>query len=200
MKNKFILSGILCLVFSVSFAQVISFLQDSKFGVKAGLDYSRIKNIHAESGSRLGLNAGVFAMIPVSYGDEFYIQPEINYAQKGEKNDVPGSKKEVYSLNYIDVPVLFKAYFSERNTDFFGLFGPQFSFLISDKVKNPLNTESLDEKYNKFDFGLVGGLGFSYLRKWEVDARLSYGFIDTVKNQKETNNNVVASLSFSYVF
>ncbi|MRI62521.1 PorT family protein [Ornithobacterium rhinotracheale] len=202
MKNKFILTTILCLVFSMSFAQIGGFLQDTKFGVRAGLNYSRVKDIHSESGSRLGFNAGVQAMIPISYGNEFYIQPEITYSQKGESNDVPNSKKEMYRMDYIDVPVLFKAYFSERDTDFFGVFGPKFSFLVSDSVKDPSPSQSRyhNNEYNKFDFGLVGGIGFSYLRNWEVDARIEYGFTDTNKTIKDNNNNIVTSLTFSYVF
>ncbi|QAR31626.1 PorT family protein [Ornithobacterium rhinotracheale] len=202
MKNKFILTAVLCLAFSVSFAQIGGFLQDTRFGVKAGLNYSRVKDIHSESGSRLGFNAGVQALIPVSYGNEFFIQPEITYSQKGESNEISGEGKEVYRMDYIDVPVLFKAYFSERDTDFFALFGPKFSFLIDDSIKNPLEKGERyhSDEYNKFDFGLVGGVGFSYLRNWEVDARIEYGFMDTNKTQKDSNNNVVTSLSLSYIF
>lgn len=206
--KKVFLGGFLTLLFSISYAQIGSYLQDVSFGAKAGINYSRIDNIHGGSKGRIGFNAGGLALIPITYGNDFFIQPELSYSQKGETNDTKGGK-EVYQLDYIDLPILFKAYFSERDSEFFGIFGPQFSFLVTEKIKNPSNLDEIkklyhNDKYKSFDFGLVGGIGYSYERNIEVTLRAEYGMLDAVEGDKgestKRNNNGVLSLGLSYIF
>ncbi|MBV7440336.1 PorT family protein [Weeksellaceae bacterium TAE3-ERU29] len=206
--KKVLLGGLLTLLFSVSYAQIGDFFQDVRFGAKAGVNYSRISNIHGDSKGRIGFNAGGLALIPISYGNDFFIQPELFYSQKGETNDTKDGK-EVYQLDYIDLPILFKAYFSDSNSEFFGIFGPQFSFLINNKIKNPSNIENIvssyhNDEYKSFDFGLVGGIGYSYERNIELTLRAEYGLTDAVKGSQvestKKNNNGVVSLGLSYIF
>ena len=206
--KKVFFGGFLTLLFSFSYAQIGGIFQDMRFGAKAGVNYSRISNIHGDSKGRIGFNAGALALIPISYGNDFFIQPELSYSQKGETNDTKDGK-EVYQLDYIDLPILFKAYFSERDSEFFGIFGPQFSFLVTDKIKNPSKIENIEkiyhhDKYKSFDFSLVGGIGYSYKRNIELTLRAEYGLIDAVQgNQIEStkgNNNGVVSLGLNYIF
>ena len=206
--KKVFFGGFLTLLFSFSYAQIGGIFQDMRFGAKAGVNYSRISNIHGDSKGRIGFNAGALALIPISYGNDFFIQPELSYSQKGETNDTKAGK-EVYQLDYIDLPILFKAYFSDRDSEFFGIFGPQFSFLVTDKVKNASNIEEIkrlyhNNDYKSFDFGLVGGIGYSYERNIELTLRAEYGLTDAVKgNEGEStkrNNNGLINLGLSYIF
>ena len=208
--KKLFLGGVLTLLFSFSYAQIGDFLQDTRFGVKAGVNYSRVGEIHKNSESRIGFNAGVLAVVPVSYEDKYFIQPEVSYSQKGEKNKAVDTT-EAYNMDYVDLSVLFKAYLFDDESGFFGILGPQFSFLVKDDVKNRSNDlkdqfikSYRDDKYNSFDLGIVGGVGYSYKRNIEITLRGEYGFLDTVDgNSKESivkNKTGVISLGLSYIF
>jgi hypothetical protein len=50
----------------------------------------------------------------------FYLQPGVEYLGAGENGD-NGTK---YGGNYLSVPIYFKAYFSEAESEFFGQLGP----------------------------------------------------------------------------
>ncbi|MGI9526457.1 MAG: porin family protein [Weeksellaceae bacterium] len=172
------------------------------YGVKAGVNVSKMDEIHTGSDKRVGMYAGAFASIPLSdYGNQFYIQPEIMYSMMGEKETAKNVKKDV-NVDYIIAPILFKAYFSEQDTEFFGEIGPQFGFLVNKSVPESDNKF----EYKTFDFGPTVGLGFSYLRPWEVRARFYYGLVDVVdnvidKNGKESKNiNSNINIGVAYVF
>lgn len=181
-------------------AQVKSYLQDTRFGVKVGGNYVAVRNVNANSEKRIGLKTGIFAEIPISYQDTYYIQPELSYSQKGEKD---GSKGHLY-MDYIDFPIYFKAYFSERESDFFGMIGPRFSYLVSKSAEGLTYNEEKAKitKYNNFDFGLSAGVGYSYKRKWEATVSVDYGFskVIEIQNKNQSNNIALANLSLSYIF
>ena len=185
--------------FILAFAIILSTAGYSQvtFGAKAGLNITNQKNIHGDSGSRYGFHVGGFATIPVSSDNQFFVQPELLYSQQGEKNEGTNIS-EVYQLDYLNVPVLFKPYFSEQDTEFYGLLGPQFGFLVSEKVKNQADTGYVDDEYSAFDLGALAGLGFSYLRTWEFEVRYLYGFTDSVKDDASNNDkNRTSNLHFS---
>lgn len=161
----------------MSFAQVD--FSSTRFGLVAGPTYSRVQNAHNPSGARISVQGGVFALIPIGGDDMFYIQPQVEYLGAGEKG---GSA--LYANNYISVPVYFKAYFSEAESEFFGFAGPRFGFLINQKVTNPskptLYTVDTFGKSAGFDLAASLGLGFSYKRKWEIFGRFDYGLTNTL--------------------
>lgn len=199
--KKLLFSGLFLLVTSMSFAQLFS---GTRFGASAGLNFSNLRNIHGDSNSRLGFHAGGLALIPVSNSEEFFIQTELAYSQKGEKNDT-NLGSELYQLDYLDVPVLFKPYFSDNESEFYALVGPKFSFLLNDKVKDPTTAGAgyHDDKYKSFDLGIVAGIGFSFQRRYEIDLRYEYGMTDVVENDasnEEQNNTSNLHLSLSYIF
>ena len=174
MKNttKKITTLLLALTFSMSFAQID--FSSTRFGLIAGPTYSRIQNAHNPSSARISFYGGALALIPVGSDDMFYLQPQIEYLSAGEKGD----NNTVYANNYISVPIYFKAYFSEAESEFFGQLGPRFGFLISQDVKNPSKAIYEVDQYGKassLDLAISAGLGFSYKRKWEVSARFDFG-------------------------
>lgn len=174
------------------------------YGVKGGMNMTNQTNIHSGSGSRIGINLGAFATIPLSLDNSmYYFQPELLYSQQGEKN-VIGKYDSTYKADYINIPLLFKVYFSEQETEVFGVLGPQLGFLVYDTVKtNEYGQQSIykDDEYNPFDYGLVAGLGFSYNRKWELDLRYFRGFADTVKNDANNDaDNLTSNVHFGIAY
>ena len=196
------------------FASFFSFAQidfsSTRFGLTAGPTYSRVQNAHNPSSARVNFFAGAFAIIPVGGDDMFYLQPGVEYLGAGENGD-NGTK---YGGNYLSVPVYFKAYFSEAESEFFGQLGPRFGFAISQTIKNPSKpqyyTTDTFGKAAAFDFAISGGLGFSYKRKLEIFARFDYGFTDTLPDLKgkepqdpnsfKNKKQHVVSGGISYIF
>jgi hypothetical protein len=165
-----------------------------KIGIKGGVNFSNlyIDNVNDEK-VKTGFNLGLFAKLPVSKGVS--IQPEILYSQKGAQasysNPLIGGDYR-FNLNYLELPVL--AVFNlGKNFNIHA--GGYAAYLASANVKavdNSVQNEELinfDEKqFNRFDYGLVGGLGFD-VKNVTIGARYNYGL-----NQiGESNESVLSS-------
>lgn len=177
------------------------------WGVRAGINGTNITDVHTNSKSRVGFHIGGQAMIPViqSAPDQFYFQPELIFAQQGEYNEFEdengNSLRDLYDFNYILLPINFKAYFSEGENEFFALAGPQFGFLLDDKIDAETANPEVYE-YKNFDVAIGLGLGFSYQRNWEIEGRYVFGLTDMVTGQGTgaVNHTSRLSVSLSYVF
>ncbi|MEC5395468.1 porin family protein [Bergeyella sp. RCAD1439] len=211
----------LALSASTALAAQIDF-SSTRFGIIGGYNYSRVQNAHNPSGPRHTLQGGVTALIPIDNYDQFYIQPEVVYYGAGET----GRDKRVkgrpgydalYANNYISVPIYFKGYFSEAETEFFGLIGPRFGFLINQKVENPSRQAYTLEgdqyakgKSKGFNLAIGGGIGFSYKRKLEISGRYDVGLSNTYPglmtengsdpNIQKKKSQQVASIVLNYIF
>lgn len=192
---------------SMAFAQID--FSSTRFGVTAGPTYSRVQNAHNPSSARVSFYGGFLALIPIGGDDMFYLQPEIEYLGAGEN----GQNSAVYASNYISVPVYFKAYFSEAESEFFGQLGPRFGFLLSQKVENPSRSIYNVEEFGKaaaFDLAISAGLGFSYKRKLEIVGRFDFGVSNNLPDlmgkepQDGTTNSTkrqhVLSAGITYIF
>lgn len=190
--KKFLL-GAAMLVSTLASAQFSLQLSETRFGLIAGPDYSRVKNAHNPSSARTSFFVGALALTPLDYDNQFFIQTQVEYLQAGEKG---GDSGATYANNYISVPILLKAYFSEAESEFFGFLGPRFGFLVNQKVTNPsrpvYNTDQ-EGKAATFDLAVSGGVGFSYKRKWEISGRYDWGFSNTFPDLKERRINDPAS-------
>ncbi len=219
------------LTFALSAATLLSAQIDfrsTRFGLTVGGNYSRVSNAHNPSGPRYTMQAGIIALIPVDSNDQFYIQPEVVYYGAGETGKDKNAKgaagyDAVYGNSYISVPLYFKGYFSEAESEFFGLIGPRFNFLINQNVKNvPEGREYYDPdivnpdypgingKANSFNFAVGIGLGFSYKRQLEFALKYDLGLSNTFPNLVESWTNdpsagnrkseQVFSVGLTYIF
>lgn len=200
---------------ALSFAQID--FSSTRFGVTAGGNYSRVKNAHNPSGARFAFQGGVLALIPMGGSNQFYLQPEVVYYGAGESGKDKNAKgvkgyDAVYANNYISVPVSFKGYFSEAESEFFGLIGPRFNFLLDQKIKNEsreiYRTDQLG-KAKSFNFAIGAGIGYSYKRQLELALKYDFGLSNTYPNLDESKidansakkkSEQVLSLSLSYIF
>lgn len=198
----------------------------TRFGVTAGATYSRVSNAHNPSGARFSGFGGFLATIPVGSNDQFYIQPQVEYLGAGESGKDKNAKgtpgyNAVYANNYLSVPIYFKAFFSEAESEFFAMAGPRFSFLIDQKVTDPSKPyyavdqladypEGVNGKANSFNFGVGLGAGFSFKRQLELAVRYDLGLSNTYKglmNEPGTDPNIakrkseqILSVGLSYIF
>ena len=218
MKNKLFVVSALCAATLFS-AQID--LRNTRFGITGGGTYSRVSNAHNPSGPIYSGFGGVLALIPVDNNDQFYIQPGIEYlgaGETGKDKDMKGAVgyDAVYANNYISVPLYFKGYFSEAESEFFALAGPKFNFLINQNIKNAParytaeGVGDINGKAASLNFAVGVGIGFSYKRMFEVSGRYDIGLTNTYKGQmkEQTNDpNVskkkseqVLSVGLSYIF
>lgn len=198
-------------------------LSSTRFGLTVGGNYARVSNAHNPSGPRFAVQAGALALIPIDNNDQFYLQPEVVYYGAGETGKDPDFKDSpyydaVYADNYISVPVYFKGYFSEAESEFYGLIGPRFSFLLNQNIKNaPLRytvegdpATGINGKAAAFNFGIGVGLGFSYKRQLELALKYDLGLSNTYPNMVESatgdpntekkKSQQVLSVGLSYIF
>jgi opacity protein-like surface antigen len=151
-----------------------------KIGIKGGVNFSNffIDDVN-DNNAKAGLNLGLFAKLPVSKGVS--IQPELLYSSKGAKvsynNPLLGGEYR-FNMNYLELPVL--AVFNlGKNFNIHA--GGYAAYLTSANVKaedNGSSNEELisfdEEQFNRFDYGLVGGLGFD-IKNISIGARYNYG-------------------------
>lgn len=222
---KKILLAIAVVFSTVSFAQIN--LSDTRFGVTAGGNYSRVRNAHNPSGPIYSFQAGGLALIPISNDDQFYLQPEVVYygaGESGKDKDAKGTPgyNAKYADNYLSVPIYFKAYFSEAASEFFAMAGPRFNFLINQNITDPSRPYyseagldipgkgNVNGKASGFNFALGFGAGYSFQRQVELAVKFDLGLTDVYKGLRNEPGNdpsiskkktqQVVSIGLNYIF
>lgn len=209
MKKGFLLLAVLGLfLVETGFSQG-QYYSESRIGVRAGLNYSNIVNIHPNSKPRVGgLQLGVYGLFPVSNNDKFYFQPELNYSNQGEydRDDATRRKQKVF-VNYLNVPLQFKLYLTDVENGFFFTAGPYVGFKLSKNIKHfdDISTFVDKDSFKTFDLGGIAGIGYSLHRRYELSFRYSLGLISQVDNPDNVKGvgsryNSVFNLGFAYIF
>ncbi|HXB92284.1 MAG TPA: porin family protein [Puia sp.] len=159
-----------------------------KFGIKGGLNLTSlyVDNVSSEH-MKAGFDAGFYAKLPVTKG--FSIQPELLYSQKGAKdtysNFIQGSGEYRFNLGYMELPVLAVVNLAPN----FNLHvGGYAAYLVSANVKDVNNDGTIEgatnlntDNFNRWDFGLIGGLGFD-IGNCTIGARYNYGLSEIGKS------------------
>jgi hypothetical protein len=166
----------------------------TKFGIKGGLN---LTNLHSDNFSdshlKTGFLAGVYSKIPVTPG--FSIQPELLYSLKGSKSDynnpIQGNGEYRFNLGYVELPLLAVVNLSKNFSIHAGGYG---AYLTNANIKNE-NSQNVQEgitdlnaeDFNRWDFGLAGGVGFD-IENFTLGARYNYGFINIGKSGTASGN------------
>lgn len=215
MKNLFgLIFTALCLGCN---AQLFDFRR-IEYGIVEGINASKVQHAHNPSQyPRISFYSGIFAKIPFDkecscLRQNYYIQPQLEYIQLGEK----GGLKTLYAVNYLSLDVFFKAYIPYNEySSFFILLGPRLSVLLHQNVVNPPKDRPYkieqNGKANNKDFAGVVATGFSLNnRKLDLILRFDYSFSNQYPNlnEYETTGDPLAKLrkiqyslsaGFSYV-
>ena len=160
----------------------------AKFGIKGGLN---LTNLYSDNFSdnhlKAGFNAGVFSKIPVTQG--FSIQPELLYSLKGSKTDynnfIQGSGQYRFNLGYVELPLLAVVNLTKNFSIHAGGYG---AYLTNANIKDVNNNGTIKnitdlnaDNFNRWDFGLAGGLGFD-IENFMIGARYNYGLTNIGKS------------------
>lgn len=165
----------------------------SNGGIKGGYNLAAVNfDGNGETDQRHGFHVGFYGESFIS--DSFSIQPELMYSQQGYqiKN---GNTTFTQKLDYINLPIMFKAYPSKN---FFIELGPQIGLAISHKeVYEGFITTTQEYDPNKFDYGVNFGAGFKTGAGISLGVRYHLGLGDLYdSNDKAFNRVVQFSLGF----
>lgn len=193
--KKIVLLSCMVIATSAAFAQLPSF----DFGIKAGINVSKLQSDVTAEENRLGYQAGVFARLG---GAGLYFQPELYLGSKG--SEYPNAA-EVYSGNEkisfttLDLPLLIgtKVGPSAFNVRFMA--GPVVSFLLN--KDEPVASASQDVKdfrnYKNQALGLQAGAGVD-ISKLTLDVRYEAGISNINKTDKYDQKTNLWHISLGY--
>jgi len=178
------------------FLGATGFAQDTKFGLKAGLNVSTTTNSQGgERGSRLGLNAGALAHIHIS--PQWALQPEVVFSSQGAKYTVTDGEHSL-ALNYINIPLQLQYMF---DNGFRVQTGPQVGFLASVKDKRD-GTETgffTSDDFKTIDFSWSVGLGYLTYSGLGIDGRYNFGISNINDAGTATVRNNVFQIGLFYL-
>ena len=219
-KKYYTKVALLLLLFYVLYTPVVSG-QDTRFGVKAGLNYSSIVGDLTQGLKfRFSGHGGVYIESEFTYN--FALKAELLYSSQGfqfssdlesiENGGVTFDQNDFRTnvqLNFLTVPLLGKFSLNERLAV---EFGPQFGFLLNQvsKIKNRDERDNSEIPENRtsspgnfqLDYGLVAGINIEINDAISIEPRFYIGLrnqLDGLEGQLQ-NYNVAIQVSASYLF
>lgn len=155
-------------------------------GIKGGLNWSNLIVDDANTRhDKFGFHAGVYGQLFASRA--FTIQPEVNFSTKGNKIEMNSGviqQEYKFNLSYIDVPVL--AVFKLGGVAEIHA-GPYWSYLVGANIDQDGDLADTFDRvdrnnFEKWDYGLVGGIGFNLGKSAQIGARYNYGLKDIARS------------------
>ncbi len=155
-------------------------------GIKGGLNLSNlISDNVTDNKVREGFHIGVYGQLFSS--PAFTIQPEVNFSTKGNEshfNEGIIDQKVQWNLSYIDIPIL--AVFKLGRAAEIHV-GPYWSYLVGANIDfdGDLSNDFRDvdrDNFEKWDYGLAGGIGFNLGKAAQLGARYNYGMKEIAKS------------------
>lgn len=208
----------LLFIFTIAAFSVNTMYAQTKFGAKASLNFFNMTikdNDDDKIDTKMvpGFNIGAFAEIPLV--PEFYIKPELLFAQKGYKFDVLGEDVKT-KISYIELPITFMYKGELSGGSVFLGFGPYFAFGIGGKVKNgdtedvkfkndvSLTEASQNVYFKPLDVGGKFYAGYEFGNGFSFAIESSLGLINIMPkiagNDNGTAKNVGFGLALGYKF
>jgi len=167
------------------------FAQSPKFGLKAGLNISKLSNVPGLNwNNRLGLNAGALAHIHIT--PQLALQPEVVYSGQGAKYTING-EEHTLGLDYINIPLQLQYMF---DNGFRLQTGPQLGFLVNtkDKVNGTDSQYFTSEDFKSTDVAWTFGLGYLTYSGLGIDGRYNLGLSNINKAGGNTLKNNVSQV------
>lgn len=193
--------------------------QETRFGIKGGLNYSSIVGDLTEGLKfRFSGHGGIF--LEIDFSEKFKLQPELLYSSQGfqfstdladiQNGGTVGDGNDFRTnvqLNFITVPILGKFYLNDKwDVEF----GPQFGFLLNQVTK----LKDLDQSSNttgdrtssvsgdfQLDYGAAVGLGYKLSDNVSIAPRFYVGLRNRLNGLAGAQNyNAAIQLSLNYIF
>ena len=192
MKKIFVLIAV-AIVSMSAMAQV-------QFGAKVGVDATNFWGKDTPHGMKIGYQFG--ALMEYKFNPQFAIAPEVVFASQGGKfkiyDDDLIKVDNTLTMNYINVPVMFKWY----ATPAFSIdLGPQVGFNVYSKYKvGDLDAEDFKDMTKSVDFGVGLGGTYNLTDNAFVQARYTMGMTNAFKGDGNNAKNGNIQLAFGMKF
>lgn len=199
MKKTILLSCLFVATTVAAFAQLPSFT----FGIKGGLNVSKLSADFAEEENRLGYQVGAFARLG---GLGLYVQPEAYLGSKGSKfiqvtqdnnNTVEANGKVNFTT--LDIPVLLGTRIGPKNFNIRFMGGPVVSFVVNKETTfNSAYNQATDfQNYKDQTWGAQLGAGVD-VGNLTIDARYEAGLSNISRSDKYDQKQNLWHLSLGY--
>jgi hypothetical protein len=155
-------------------------------GLKGGFSVFQAKFEGTVQQTDPGLRYQAGLIMRIKIAGNFYLQPELLYAQKGWSY----SKSQFYSektnimMDYINVPVLAGLNVSKHLSVFTG---PELGYLLSSRTR-PGGSAGTDG-FNRVDTGVLLGGSWNITNQIGIDLRYIYGFKYQLKGEFQMDPN-----------
>ena len=192
--KKYLLSAAAVLIISLS-AQA----QSSTFGIKGGINFSKINTENLDESSVTGYQAGLFAR----FGSSFYVQPEVYVASSGGKvNGNIGTAAYNGDIKFttLNVPLLLGKSFGDENLNFRLMVGPVYSYIMNQDKNFSANFSGAYAdfgNYNNSTLGYQAGAGVD-IGPITADVRYEGGLTEINKNYGQKQNLWAVSIGFKF--
>ena len=225
--RRLLLIMIVALVGALSAEAQREYSPDFAMGVKGGMTMSRMSFSPGVEQSFLN---GMMFGVTARYTEEnhFGLIGEINIEQRGWKENFE-EKNPLFSyerrLTYIQVPLLTHIYFGSRKARFFFNLGPEFGYMLSDKIKADFDYHNIAaipdfprgyrtneqlsmEVSSRFDYGISAGLGCELIVKKRhslmLEGRYYYGlgniFPSSKRDYFSASRGMSIEITLGYMF
>jgi opacity protein-like surface antigen len=180
------------------FAGVAS--SQGRFGLKAGivLHYLDTKGTTA-NGTYNDMKVGgtIGASYEMQLTNRWQIQPEINFVRLSADETLSNS---TIRLNYVTIPVLFKALTDKKTVGFY--LGPQLSFLGKAINDSPTGEKNIRKQINQTGFDAVAGVEFVTPINVTVNVRYVYGTTNVFRAEFDTfkSRHQYGAITLGYLF
>ena len=140
---------------------------------------------------------GFFVTVPLS--ENFSLQPELLYVNKGFQTTSTGPTTPRYNLHYLSVPIMLRYHVLDKLTV---ELGPEVSYLLDATTNRNFNNsfsntpstiDRLLSSYKDLDLALNVGVGYLLSDKWALNLRYNMGLYDvsedfliSIRDQEES--------------
>jgi hypothetical protein len=225
--KKIIVSALAFFLALPALAQLGEERSNLALGVNAGMNMSQVSfEPSIKQKSQNGMAFGITAryMCEKYFNMMCGIQAEVNYSQRGWNEKIEDGSGNTYnrSMNYLEVPLLAHLAFGkdalDKGVKFFVNMGPQIGLFLNEKENmsdnwNPsYRPNGVVQQYgkmveNKFDYGILGGLGLELSTKaghFLLEGRYYYGLSDfwgsTKKDEFGRSGHSYMGVRLTYLF
>lgn len=187
-KHSFLMAFTILLI---SFSNILP-AQKIIIGPKGGLNISTLGKKDNGLEARLGYHSGI--LVNYHFNEDIHFQLEAMISLQGARDEQISEIKNKYL--YLSFPLLSELFFTESISL---VIGPQISYLVSAKIKDPIMDEDIKDNLRNLDIGVAGGIKYQIPSGLGVEVRYIWGILSTTRTTATSEakfRNKVLQLSF----
>jgi hypothetical protein len=147
-------------------------------GLQAGLVTSQISGDGLGGWDKFGGTGLGWVRVPLSEQSGIFIG--LGYINKGSlRVDTLSRTSFGFSLDYIEMPILFDQITKLAKNKLHLQIGPSFGIIIRQKIRSNGNFYEPNPAFTPYDLGICGGLAYDFTAKYQISFRTSTSILPT---------------------